>query len=126
MHTIIYKKYICAYNIFSFKCYFTMVQEKEKKEKENRYSGKPNSAQIAQLFVAADRRSDGSDHVCSVYNALPIETLPPTALHTVPNPATRCAGVVHLSIPPPPPPPADLLAPTVSTLTSHKSSLSSA
>jgi hypothetical protein len=101
-----------------------MVQEKEKKEKENRYSGKPNSAQIAQLFVVVDRRYDGSDRDCSVYNALPIETLPPTALHTVPNPAARRAGVARLSIPPPPPPPADLLAPALSTLTSHRSSLS--
>jgi hypothetical protein len=36
MRTIICKKYICLYKIISFRYYFTMVERKEKKEKNDK------------------------------------------------------------------------------------------
>jgi hypothetical protein len=78
VHTVIYKKYICTYNIIIFLVLLHNGAIKRKKEKEKQQIEKPMSAQIAQRFAAIDRRSNGSHRVSLVYKLHPTLTLSPS------------------------------------------------
>jgi hypothetical protein len=102
IHTVIYKKYICTYNIIIFSVTSQWCNKKEKRKRKT-INGEAHVGPNSPTFAAIDRRSNGSHRVSLVYNASsnpnpnPIPLLPQSLLPPHPSPSLDPPPLLPLS-----------------------------